>query len=128
MSNLRTQKKCETLPQDDVAQLKALGFVWNLFDWKWQCVLQSLRAYQEEMHGDVEVPQRFVVPSEAPWAEEAWGMKLGRRVDQIRDREDYVKHHPERRAELDAMGFVWDEFERRWEAPRCWRTMKCTAT
>ena len=67
------------------------------------------------MHGDLEVPQRFVVPSEAPWAEEAWGLKLGSRVDTIRNSEHYVKHHPERRAELDALGFVWDDLERRWE-------------
>ena len=66
----------------------------------------ALLAYQE-LHGDVEVPQRFVVPSEAPWAEEAWGTQLGFRVHHIREREDYVKHHPERRAELDALGFRW---------------------
>ena len=55
VSGLRTQKKRDTLPKDDVAQLEALGFVWNLFDWKWQCVLQSLQAYQE-VHGDLKVP------------------------------------------------------------------------
>ena len=32
-------------------------------------------------------------------------MKLGSRVSQIRSLENYVKHHPERRAELDALGF-----------------------
>jgi len=48
-----------------------------------------------------------VVPSEAPWAEEAWGMKLGHRVSHIRHQEIYVKDHPERRAELDALGFRW---------------------
>jgi len=103
---LRQQKKRDTLPQDDVAQLEALGFVWNLFDWKWQCVLQSLQAYQEA-HGDLEVPQPFVVPSEAPWPEDAWGLKLGSRVDNIRRRGDFVRENPERRAELDGLGFAW---------------------
>jgi hypothetical protein len=42
-------------------------------------------------------------------------MKLGSRVDGIRSEEQHVKHHPERRAELDALGFVWDDLERRWE-------------
>jgi hypothetical protein len=28
-------------------------------------------------------------------------------VSNIRRREDYVKDHPERRAELDALGFRW---------------------
>ena len=114
VSGLRKQKKRGTLSQDDVAQLEALRFVWDVPEWRWQCVLQSLLAYQE-VHGDLEVPTAFVVPSEAPWPEEAWGMKLGRRVDTIRSREIYVKDHPERRAELDALGFVWDDLERRWE-------------
>ena len=107
VSSLRTQKKRDTLPQDDVAQLEALCFVWDMPEWRWQCVLQSLLAYQE-VHGDLAVPQPFVVPPEAPWAEEAWGMKLGHRVHNIRSREDYVKDHPERRAELDALGFRWN--------------------
>ena len=77
-------------------------------------MLQSLQAYQE-VHGDLEVPQRFVVPSEAPWPDSGWGMKLRRRVNRIRSEEQHVKHHPERRAELDALGFVWDDLERRWE-------------
>ena len=67
----------------------------------------ALRAYQE-VHGDLQVPFAFVVPSEAPWPEEAWGMKLGRRVDGIRHRGDFVKDLPERRAKLDGLGFRWN--------------------
>jgi hypothetical protein len=114
VSGLRKQKKRGTLPQDDMAQLEARSFVWNLYDWKWQCVLQSLQAYQE-VHGDLEVPKRFLVPSEAPWPEVAWGMKLGFRVSGIRSADEHVKHRPERRAELDALGFVWDDREQRWK-------------
>jgi hypothetical protein len=114
VSSLRTQKKRGMLSQDDVAQLEALRFVWDVPEWRWQCVLQSLQAYQE-VHSDLEVPRRFVVPSEAPWPEEAWGTKLGVSVSTIRSQESHVKDHPERRAELDALGFVWDEFERRWK-------------
>jgi hypothetical protein len=117
VQGLRKQKKRGTLPQDDVAQLEALRFVWDVPEWRWQCVLQSLLAYQG-VHGDLEVLQPFVVPSGATWPEEARGMKLGKRVSKIRSREDYVKHHPERRAELDALGFVWDDLERRWEEVR----------
>jgi hypothetical protein len=69
-------------------------------------VRAALLAYKE-VHGDLQVPKAFVVPSEAPWSEEAWGMKLGGRVDGIRSQEHYVKDHPERRAELDALGFRW---------------------
>ena len=65
----------------------------------------ALLAYKE-VHGDLEVPQAFVVLSEAAWPEEAWGLKLGLRVKQIR-KGSYVKGHPERRAELGKMGFRW---------------------
>ena len=88
-----------------------------MHEWRWQCVLQSLVAYKK-LHGDLEVPYRFVVPSEAPWPAEVWGLKLGSRVSNIRSQEIFVKEHPERRAELDAMGFVWDGLERRWELVR----------
>ena len=74
---------------------------------RWEEVLTALRAYQE-VHGDLEVPMPFVVPSGAPWPEEAWGMKLGGRVNNIRSSQEiYVKDNPERRAELDALGFRW---------------------
>ena len=92
------------------AELDALGFVWDDWERRWEEVRTALQAYQE-VHGDVEVPFSFVVPSVAPWPEEAWGMKLGIRVNNIRGKEDYVKHHPERRAELDAMGFVWEALQ-----------------
>ena len=67
----------------------------------------------KELHGDLEVPKAFVVPSEAPWPAEAWGLKLGERVLNIRRQGDYVwrgsygETHPERRSQLDAMGFCW---------------------
>jgi hypothetical protein len=117
VDGLRQQKKRGTLPQDEVAQLEALRFVWDVPEWRWECVLQSLLAYQE-VHGDLQVLRPFVVPMEAPWPEEAWGVKHGHRVHDIRSQELYVKHHPERRAELDALGFVWDDLERRWEEVR----------
>jgi hypothetical protein len=94
------------------AELDALGFVWDDRERRWEEVHAALLAYQE-VHGDLEVPQAFVVPSEAPWPEEAWGVPLGSRVHTIRSQEIFVKHHPERRAELDALGFVWDGLGRR---------------
>jgi hypothetical protein len=89
------------------AELDALGFVWDDMERRWEEVRAALLAYQE-VHGDLEVPHAFVVPSEAPWPEEAWEMKIGDRGDNIRRREDHVKDHPERRAELDALGFRWN--------------------
>ena len=82
--------------------------MWSIPEWQWQRVLQALAVYKE-LHGDLEVPKAFVVPSEAPWPAEVWGLKLGHRVSDIRSSEQYVKDAPERRAELDAMGFRWNK-------------------
>ena len=88
------------------AELDALGFVWDDLERRWKELRAALQAYQE-LHSDLAVPQRFVVLSEVPWPEEAWGIKLGSRVNNIRSLEHFVKDHPERRAELGALGFRW---------------------
>jgi len=75
---------------------------------RWEEVHAALLVYQAE-NGDLEVPYRFVVPSGAPWSEEAWGMKLGRKVSDIRNHKTYVKDQPERHAKLDKMGFRWKD-------------------
>eukprot|EP00937_MAST-01D_sp_MAST-1D-sp2_P006915 g6915.t1 len=106
VNRLREKHNKGTMPAVDAAQLDALGFVWSVPEWQWQRVLQSLAVYKE-MHGDLEVPQLFVVPAEVPWREDAWGLKLGNRVDDIRSKGAFVKDHPGRRAELHAMGFRW---------------------
>ena len=74
----------------------------------------------KEVHGDMRVPCAFVVPSSVPWAEETWGMRLGNAVSNIRADGLYLKGDgaAKRRAWLDEMGFVWDEYERRWEDAR----------
>jgi hypothetical protein len=94
------------------AELDALGFVWDDLERRWEEVLAALLAYKE-VHGDLQVSRPFVVPSGAPWPEEAWGMKLGFRVSKIRTQEHYVKHHPERRADLEALGLRWNYLSRR---------------
>jgi hypothetical protein len=67
------------------------------------------------MHGDLNVLRPFVVPSEEPWPEESWGLKLGQVTNKIRSRSAYIRTHPDRRQQLEDMGFVFDELERSWE-------------
>jgi hypothetical protein len=84
-------------------------------DAKWESsVVPSLNAFQL-VHGDLNVPQLFVVPSEEPWPEEAWGWSLGRATSNIRASGHYIRSRPERRQQLEGMGFVFDGDERRWE-------------
>jgi hypothetical protein len=48
----------------------------------------------------------FVVPSEAPWPREAWGLNLGTRVRNIRAKRAYNK--PRYHQQLEGAGFVMD--------------------
>jgi hypothetical protein len=85
-------------------------------DAKWvNSVVPSLKTFKQ-VHGDLNVPQLFVVPSEEPWPEEAWGWSLGKVTSQIRTSGYYIRNRPERRQQLVDMGFVFDDDnERRWE-------------
>ena len=107
VSKLRTKYKRDQMPLQDVEALEAVGFVWDVPEWRWECVLGALRVYKE-VHGDLQVPRAFVVPSQAPWPEAAWGIKLGFAANNIRHSGLYVRDHSDRRAELDALGFLYD--------------------
>ena len=37
-----------------------------------------------EKHGNLDIDPLFVVPSKAPWAQETWGLPLGRAVNHLR--------------------------------------------
>jgi hypothetical protein len=109
--------------------LDEMGFVWDDHERSWKIVTRALTVYKEE-HGHLNVPQAFEVPSRAPWRKDTWGVKLGcmvnvirshgiylgRTVLNIRELGDFLSaEKPERREWLDEMGFVWDEYERRWD-------------
>jgi hypothetical protein len=105
-----------TMDAADELALSKLGFAFDNNDWKWAHRVQSAFITYKEAHGDLNVSQEFEVPSIAPWAEETWGMTLGKTVSMIRMRGDYLSDDkPERKEWLDEIGFVWDDFERRWE-------------
>ena len=99
---------------DRVAELNRMGFIWDVYEEQWQRILDSLQVYKE-LHGNLEVPREFAVPSEAPWPEDAWGIKLGSRVVTIRNQECHVKDRPDRVAELNRMGFIWNINEEHWQ-------------
>ena len=56
------------------------------------------------VHGDLLVPQKFVVPQvDANYPPETWGMKLGSNVNSIRNGGVYSEH----RIKLEKLGFVF---------------------
>lgn len=98
---------------DREERLNKMGFVWEesgraLFSKKrFEMVFATLVKYKE-VYGDLFVPQAFCVPSEAPWPESSWGLKLGARVNAIRSQGTLVANAPERRELLDQLGFTWE--------------------
>jgi hypothetical protein len=95
---------------DRVAELNALGFVWERLQPEWNLILEALITYRT-LHDDLLVPSKFVVPfGDTEWSRATWGISLGKSVYRIRSRGDFLKGHQgvKRRRRLDAIGFVWD--------------------
>ena len=86
----------DTMPPDRRQRLDALGFVWDPFAVQWEEGFRSLERYRQDK-GDCRVPGDYCDPTS--------GYRLGSWVNhQRRDRDTMP---PERRARLDALGFVW---------------------
>ncbi|KAF4150044.1 Helicase associated domain-containing protein [Phytophthora infestans] len=76
-------------------------------------ILPSLATYQQEF-GHCLVKISFIVPSQAPWPEKAWGMLLGKTVNPIRSRLSYSRHALRDAEILKSLDFVWDVDEYVW--------------
>ena len=68
-------------------------------------LLRSLETFRE-MYGHLRVKGTFVVPSEAPWPEDAWGLPLGSHVKDLR-RQKCKNKVVRLREKLDEIGFIW---------------------
>jgi hypothetical protein len=84
-------------------------------DSRWKFSVMPALATYRDAHSDLNVPYSFVVPSEEPWPKESWELSLGTVTSSIRSQGTYIRHHPERRQQLKDMGFVFDDYEMRWE-------------
>ena len=72
---------------------------------RWEECLEHLRAFRQE-HGHVQVPYDYKCADD--------GYALGHRVSVIR-RGEFVRDRPERIQQLEALDFVFDANEERWE-------------
>ena len=83
-----------------------LGFQWNVrhrlnsFD-----ILNILILYKD-IHGNLNIPTSYKIPSIEPWPASLHGWKLGQRIAHIRNRGDYK----EIREDLDLLCFPWDSW------------------
>ncbi|CAM9562759.1 unnamed protein product [Choristocarpus tenellus] len=88
-------------------QLEHLG----AFDQSMGTVLKQMVLVLEtykRLVGNVNVTQKFVVPSEEPWPQESWGHQLGYFLYRLRRNPTRLKRYPDIKAKMDALGFQWD--------------------
>jgi hypothetical protein len=93
-----------------VAELNALGFVWDRLQPEWNLIMEALICYLS-LNGNLLVPTSFVVPhGDDLWPKATWGIKLGKNVYRMRSRNDFLRGNKgaARRRQLDRLGFVWD--------------------
>jgi hypothetical protein len=102
----RADRKAGKLSVEKIADLDALGFVWDYLRQRFDRGLEELASYVQT-HGDARVPQGHPSPS---------GFQLGGWCQRQRAARRAGTLSAERIAELDALGFVWDppqdEFDR----------------
>jgi len=99
-------------------KLAELGFVFDgkaaANDLRYRRVFDALVRYKE-IYGDLLVPQPFSIPETGAeddegeiWPDDVRGLRLGARVNAIRSQGTFVKSDPDRREQLDELGFVWE--------------------
>eukprot|EP00471_Norrisiella_sphaerica_P009275 CAMPEP_0184498456 /NCGR_PEP_ID=MMETSP0113_2-20130426/39038_1 /TAXON_ID=91329 /ORGANISM="Norrisiella sphaerica, Strain BC52" /LENGTH=418 /DNA_ID=CAMNT_0026885969 /DNA_START=320 /DNA_END=1576 /DNA_ORIENTATION=+ len=75
---------------------------------KWFITWEALLRYRE-LHGNLLVPHRYIVPESGIWPSHLHGFKLGQKVRNIRAVGLHVKNHPDRIEMLNEIGFIWDD-------------------
>jgi superfamily II DNA or RNA helicase len=100
VSNQRTKK--DNLPPNRKQKLEDLGFVWDIFDEKWEEGFMSFKQFHSR-EGHSKVPARHTED----------GYALGSWVQTQRKNKDSLLE--DRFNRLEALGFVWDPFKAAWE-------------
>jgi hypothetical protein len=76
-------------------------------------VLLALTVFADT-YGHCNVAFAFVVPAESPWPAQAWGLKLGRVVSNMRSLVSYGSQMERDAAALQALGFVSSSSQFHW--------------
>ncbi|KAG6950112.1 hypothetical protein JG688_00014309 [Phytophthora aleatoria] len=97
--------------------LKSLEFVWDVTDFLWtKRIAPALKVFGDK-YGQCKIRSDFVVPSQDPWPEQAWGMKLGRTLINARYSGTFFTQLGRDSKWLDALGldltFSAKAFEKR---------------
>jgi len=80
----------------------------------YESALEALKAYHS-IHNDVVLPRRFVVPPNDPSYPIEWhGVDLSSTVYNMEWWKLHLRENPERVAELNQLGFVWERLQPEW--------------
>jgi hypothetical protein len=72
----------------------------------WEDKIQAFKTYRE-LYGNLQIRRDFKIPACDPrWPKNTWLFKLGIYASSVRSRAHVLS--PERRAELNSLGFVWN--------------------
>lgn len=104
VSNARRRRA--RLTNDELDALERLGFVWSPKDAKWIKFKQHIATFLRD-NGNLRIPWDYRCKD---------GYGLGRAVNKVRNRGDYVARRPDRRRELEKLGFVWEsDTDEKWD-------------
>ncbi|GMF30777.1 unnamed protein product [Phytophthora fragariaefolia] len=100
----------------EMADLRQINFFDNgLAAEVWRdALMPALELYPKLFDGDVFIPEDFVVPSEAPWPERAWGMKLGYIVETINCMRIFRDEMQPDKQRLKELGYAWESLFGKW--------------
>jgi superfamily II DNA or RNA helicase len=102
-NNQRYRYKDKKVPQDRIARLEKLGFIWEQLAEIWEQNFAALVAYKTE-HGNCNVPQNWAEPP-----------RLGVWCNTQRHLYKSKRLPPDRIDRLEKLGFVWDLSTDAWE-------------
>ncbi|KAE9021686.1 hypothetical protein PR003_g12549 [Phytophthora rubi] len=93
--------------EEELKEMK-LCYEMTMTEREWnEKILPALKVFRQ-VHHHCLVGSSFKVPHAAPWPEEAWGLRLGPIVSQIRVGNNYVKLAERDKDILNEIGFAWD--------------------
>ncbi|RLN37092.1 hypothetical protein BBJ28_00007948 [Nothophytophthora sp. Chile5] len=105
------------LSDELVGALDALGFVWDVSDFKWTAIVMPALRRFHQIHGHTDVPRYFVVPKEDEnWPESSRGARLGFIAMNMRVKKAFAKQAAASAEELKRLDFCLDGtiYDRDW--------------
>jgi superfamily II DNA or RNA helicase len=99
---VRNVKSASNISAERKKQLDELGFIWSLFDKKWNEYIEALKVYKNEF-GDCSVPPTYITSQ---------GLTLGVWVRNVKSASNISA---ERKKQLDELGFIWKLREKVWD-------------